>query len=513
MMSPFYRFAALLGAVIAVFCVSCNPFDDLSKATIPPYTPEIAVPLFNTTLNLKDIVASSGDSLGKLLVDVDGSMTYTYTGDTIKQTAGDLLKTLETTFIPVPLTDSVQTLNIGQLAFNGFSIVNGAIKQGTLRMSFFYNLRESVSGTLIFEDFKKNGQSLSIPIKANYPADAGNFIALPAQSLAGYQLKTNKGLITIRYIATTSSGVRTRLNSFFGNVSGLSFSYLEATTGDVPLAIPPGVVPVELYKNVSGSVNFTNPRIRLWVQNSFGFPVRIKSDAITALTKDGRTITLVSKLLQNGIDVPYPKNNEVGKIATQSFVFDTSNSNIAEIIAAQPIEFRYNASVLPNADKIPNLIGHITDASFLKVSVTIELPLTASTTGFEGDRAVRLDATDGKNIQEAEFKLITDNQMPIAISTQVYFTSDSRGFFKIDSLFQKGKTLVVDAASPSNALSSKETITLIPVSGERMSRIRSAPYAIIRTKLVTFNNGTAPVSIYARQKVNVRMGAKFKIKN
>jgi hypothetical protein len=513
MISPFYRFFPLLGVMIALFCVACNPFDDVSKATLPTYTPEIAVPLFNTSLNLKDIVASSGDTLGKLLVDVDGTMTYTYTGDTIQQTSSDLLKTLESAFIPVPLADTVQTLNIGQLAFNGFSIVNGVIKQGTLRMNFLYNLRESINGNLVFENFKKDGKSLTIPIKANFPADAGSFIALPPQLLAGYKLQTNKGLITIRYTAITASGAKVRLNSFFGNVSGLSFSYLEATTGDVPLAIPPGVVPVELYKNASGSVNFTNPRIRLWVQNSFGFPVRIKSDAITALTKDGRTLTLVSKLLEKGIDVPYPKNNEVGKIMTQSFVFDTSNSNIAEIIAAQPIEFRYNASILPNADKIPNLIGHVTDASFLKASVTIELPLNAATAGFEGDRAVRLDATDGKNITEAEFKLVTVNEMPIAISTQVYFTTDSRGVYKIDSLFQKGKTLVIEAASPSNALSTKETITFIPVSGERMSRIRSAPYAIIRTKLVTFNNGVAPVSIYARQKVNVRMGAKFKIKN
>lgn len=515
MTSPLSRTAYLVSFLCCtLLLVACNPFDDLSKAELPVYTPEIAIPLFNTSLSLKDMVESSGDTLGKLLIDPDGSLTYTYTGDTIKQSANDLLKSVESTPVPVFISDTIQIYTIGALTFNGFGIVSGDVKAGKLAMSFNYNFRENVTGTLTLPNFTKNGKPLTVPINATYTGETSKTISLPTESLAGYRLQTEKGTITFRYTAKTASGKSVKLNNFFGSMSGLSFGYLEATSANANLAVPPGKVPVELYKYAKGSVYFTDPRIVLWIQNSFGFPVRIKGNAITAITKDGREVALTSPLLEKGLDIAYPKANEdLSKFKTSRFVFDKTNSNIAEIIASQVVEFRYNVSVIANPDKIPNLIARVSDASALKSSVTIELPLNVSTSGFEGDRAVRLDAMDAKNVQEAEFKMVAENQMPLAVSLQVYFASDSKGNFKIDSLFQKGKTLVIDAASPSNALSTKEKTTFITVDADRMNRIRSAPFAIIRTQLATFNNGALPVSIYASQKVKVRMGAKLKIKN
>ena len=195
---------------------------------------------------------------------------------------------------------------------------------------------------------------------------------------------------------------------------------------------------------------------------------------------------------------------------TQTFVFDKDNSNIVDVLGSQPVALDYDVDAKTNPDSLLNIRGFLTDESYYKVQVEVELPMYGWARGFVATDTFEVDFSDYNNIKEVEFKVISDNGTALDVGTQVYFLDKDN--VVLDSLFTTQQTLV--AAAQVNAegivVEPFTKTSLISYSAERFDGIRTATTAQLTSAFSTVNNGAVSVKVFAQDKISVRMGMKVK---
>lgn len=201
----------------------------------------------------------------------------------------------------------------------------------------------------------------------------------------------------------------------------------------------------------------------------------------------------------------------MGKTAVTSFAFDKNNSNIVPILNASPVALDYQIDAIANPDSDPSIIGFMTDSSYFLVNVAVDLPIYGRARNFllEEDFSSDFGKLDG--FREAEFKLITENKLPLDANMQMYFIGANGQ--KLDSAFTKEQLLIeaakVDAGGNVTGISKKETI--IPFNAAQLDAVRNTKTIRVIAYVSTTSGGTVPVKVNANQGLSVKMGVKAKV--
>lgn len=505
---------------------SCQRFnvDDLA-----PRTPTLAFPLFNTTLTLKDLAAGivrsdvQGDTL---LTNADGSMTLSYAGDVASKPATDVFRFLQSGLIPVSDTVFTATLQ----APDSVAIRRATLKNGTFSVIISNPFRDTLRGTFRFPDLTTNGQPfvLNVVIPPNITRGGSPWNS-GVISMIDRTLSTRNNRITLGYALFLPNGQRVKVPDLLPGIAGvglsfsnLEFSYIEGYWGYNSYPLIRDTIGIDINQtNLDGSVRIANPVVTMRVVNSWGIPTRGVIKYLSFISKDGRELPLNSTLFRDGyIDFGYPSlaAGEVGRSKTTTLRFDRSNSNIEAIFNSQPVQLIYELDAIANVQRDPSLIGFLTDKSNISLNVQVDLTLEGSVKNFQATQD--LDVNFGEaatanldNVESAEFKLVTENEMPVATALQLYFF-DTRGSVIVDSLFAPPAPRIVAAAAPVNAAGiatgKQRTETLIPMSPARFDRIRESRKIRLKTAFTTSGEGNQTVRLLADQKTILKMGLLLK---
>ena len=257
---------------------------------------------------------------------------------------------------------------------------------------------------------------------------------------------------------------------------------------------------------MDGDISFEDPRIAIQVENSFGIPMSARLLNVKAITAAGNEINLTTSI--NSFDLNYPAINEIGESKTTTFYLDRNNSNIKDILDTRPTKILYEIEGTLNPQDINDLV-FLTDQSTLASILKIELPIHGTASGFTVQTSAEMDLQDIENISDAEFKLITDNGLPIDVDFQMYFQDENENI--IDSLFNEPQAVLSSAAidTNGNTVGTTESITFVDMPKDRMTMIQNAKAALINVSFSTTNNGNSSVIINSSQNVEIRMGAKI----
>jgi hypothetical protein len=209
---------------------------------------------------------------------------------------------------------------------------------------------------------------------------------------------------------------------------------------------------------------------------------------------------------------------EVGQTKYTDVYLDESNSNIADIFNAQPTRLIYELDGVSNAQQDPNIIGFLTDSSVISLNMRVELVLEGSARDFGAEQTLDLNFgdysdLDTADIEQVEFKLVTENGTPIAANLQMYFLDDNGLAF--DSLFTGNGALLMGAAPVNNegvANGTTRTEHFIPMDIERFDRVRTAKKAYLKTSFTTAEGGNKIVKLLATNETTVKMGLKVRTK-
>lgn len=230
------------------------------------------------------------------------------------------------------------------------------------------------------------------------------------------------------------------------------------------------------------------------------------------ITAEGEILPLESVFLtEGGIAFPYPNIDEVGEVRSTQFLFTRDNSNIDLVLGSKPVAIDYDVNALTNPNNDTSIRGFITDSSYYKVRVDVDLPLNGRAANFAVRDTYDLDLSAYDQIRSIEFKLITDNGLPLAVEVQGAFL-DAQGNV-LALLFPAAATVIGGAAVNAQGLPTgpNSVTTFIDWDAAQVETIRRANRLVLTTSFSTTQGLDRSVKILNNQFTQVRLGAIIKV--
>ncbi len=500
--------------VLSALTVGCSNLDDFADFDAVSGTAEYAVPLVDTDISLSDILRNFEQN-SSLTIDPDGTLRFNYSGDVITQNSSFLFAAIQHTlsqFPIIPITGRRMALPFSSPG--GLDLDRIDCKSGTVTYYAANRHAESVNATITFPDVKKNGQPLQFqftlpPYSGSGDAPFSTNFFIPA-SLTGYTITSDTDSIFIEYQAIRAGGISDTLANVLVSIQNLEFTYAEGYLGNFVHEGGRDTIHIDFFDNwIRGDVYFEDPTVTFYIENSFGIPTRSVVNVFNVITVNGAILPLESPYVTNGIDFPYPAISEVGQVKSDRFVFNKHNSNIDVILGSGPIAVDYDVNALTNPDNNPGIRGFITDESFYRVRVEVELPLYGRASGFVATDTFDLNLGELNGVDFAEFKLFTENELPMDIELQGYFIDENGSV--LDSLFTAQQLVVRGASVNGQGISTGKAAqtNIVPFPEARFERIKNARRVAISASFSTINNGTRSIKVLAHQNIKIKLGAKL----
>ncbi len=511
--------------VISLCClVSCSPIEDLEDFDTVAYEASYAFPLVNARVSLDDILENFQDE-ATLVVDPNGLFHFRYSGEVLSQTGSEIFLEIEngiealSNVTPDGIPVLTQQLSIPFIIPGGVELDKIRLKAGELKYQFRNTNSEAVDIVVRMPQFFKEGQALEFTHQLDGFAAGSEPPSFSNEDMPfdmnGVEVIPQNGAINIEYTATTvNSQQQVPLSSFFVKIDDAALTYAEGFLGTTVYDGPVDTIKIDFFEDWIGEdVAFEEPRVAYILENAFGIPTRSIVDSFNVITVEGQTLPLESELIENGIDFPYPTLEEIGQTKSSVFVFTKDNSNIDEILSSNPVEVRYDVDALTHPDGNRNIRGFLTDSSFYRVGVDVDLPFIGSAANFIARDTFDFSPGELEQLDSIELKFIAENAIPIAIDVQFYLADENNVI--LDSLFDQQTRLVEAAPVNSNGdvIDSVSKTTFVDIGGSRVEAFTNTDKLLLVASFSTTNDGTVPVKIFNNQFFDIKLGGIFKFVN
>ncbi len=501
------KLSYVLFCTCTLLVYSCQNYEDFREVDRVDHNPELAIPLVNSSLSLDDILENEED-FSFLTIAPDGSMSYNYSQDPVEKAASELIEEMED--FPLALVDSFMSVPV-QL-FENFTVSKLNLKNGTIAFDIQSSHTEDINLKITFPGMTQNGSPFEMQSIIEYQGTTPTTTSISPTSIQNFALNLAGGNLDIRYEAYNNAGQRVLLDLITGEAKDWTYSSIEGIWANETFTVNSDTIEVDLFDDITdGEISFADPKLILDIQNSIGFPVQMKIENMMAYTVDGNSIPFTS-IFSDGYNLKYPGLNEMGQETSDQIVLDKNNSNIISILNARPKYIVYDVVGIINPEDAQTT-GFIAEDSKVKGEFSIEIPIYGTASDFTIESISDFELEDIEQISHAEFKLITDNGIPLDLEMQVYFM-DENGL-EIDSLLQ-GQTALLSApemGANGAVINTTEQTNIIEIPAERVNLIQTAKQIKVKASLSTANQGMTPVRILSTQELKVRLGAILGIDN
>lgn len=470
--------------------------DDLDNK----WQPGIAIPLLNTTLTLENVLDNFSND-GFFTVGSDNLITVVYRGKTLSLSGGELFSLPDLAF---PMLTPTQNTPVPLP--NGIEFDNITLKNGKLTYSASSIQTQPVNVTLTMTDLTDNGT----PYQVQFQIPASNGMSATSftdsVNIADYNLSFTNGEFTTAYNATFANGIVTTLVGMTIEMEDLEYTYMDGYFGNANLALNPSKSAIDLFTNwQQGNINFVEPKLRLIFNNSFGMPIRLSIDSLSATTNFNGVVPFQSANLTTFDIAPAPM---VGGIEKTEILLDNTNSNIAALLSGVPYEFYYDFGAQTNPANNPSVMNFLTDSSRVTVDVDVELPMYGSIGLFAIRDTLELDFNEYKDIDAMKLKLTTDNGFPFEVQTQIYFLDETNQV--MDSLFTGSTTFLASASVDANGIVTSSTVNVQEqtLTANRFAALKErSKRSVLVGRLYTSNGGLDDVKILTSYQTTFQLGA------
>lgn len=489
--------------LISLFLIqSCvKDLQDIESIEVESWQPEVAVALANTTVSIQDFL-DDFDSQGYLDIDAENFMTLVYESNVFSVSGEEVI---DIPSFSIPMMDTSVVISYGDI-ITSFDIDFFTVKKGTLDFAFQSPYEEDMEVIIEVRNLTKNGSSLTYSTTAQYSGSSPTNVS-GAIDLSGYIMDFLNDEIEVRYIAKNAAGERKELQNMVLHFHDFEYSLIQGYFSQYNFDLPSDTILINLFETaVGGSLGVEDPKINLKITNSFGVPIEMIAESLTAETMSEGTME-ISSVLDEGIEFNYPSAMEVGQFKITNIGVNKDNSNFKEIISSSPTQLNYKLSAMTNPANDPSIKGFLLDTSRFVVDVEMEIPIWLSASNFAFEEVSDFDASFFEDVESAEFKLITENGLPIEAGVQVYFMDENN--LILDSLFNANTMTSIPAAEVNTvgevvSKSLSENITEFTI--DRIAKIQHATQVSIKGTVSTAEMGTVSVKFYTDYGMNFKLG-------
>lgn len=501
------HFAFFLSILSIFGCLVDERFDDTA---IEGYRAEFAIPLFQSTSPIIEVLENVGKD-AYAGINEDSLVAIIYRGDVQSRSSNDLFGAFTDFPFPVPIVTNPFEF---ALPTNEFQLKSALFNKGEIYVNFYSSIQDSLYVIFTVENLVKDGEPFRI--YSVIPNENGNASPLEEKRTpAGYSLLPDQDTLRFSYTAKnlrTDSLVDIDLITFQLRNAGIS--YAEGYLTNQFYDLPRDTVFIDLFQNwVSGSIQWLNPSITLFIENSFGFPLQIRTSTFNVQTLNGPKQKVDAPLLDS-FDIAFPEFGEIGDSRLTTLRIDPSNSsNIESIINEGPLWVEYDLDAETNANAGEPDLGFATDSSSLRVSVQIELPMHGNFRDFTTLDTLDLNFQNYEDADEVEFKWVSENEVPLDFQMQARFLDDEGK--TIDSLLDEASQVMKAAAVGPDGVSIETTTqtVYIPISTDRFQNIKRAKRVLLESRFSSFSHETGEiVKVLPDQEIRIRMGGVFRYK-
>ena len=500
------------GLVMLCFCLcftSClKDIKDIdSIEVIDDWQPEFALPLVNTTISIQDVV-DNFETGGYLDVDGDNFMKLVYQGHIYSITGEEMVAIPDFT---IPMVIPEMSIPYGDLNMP-IEIDYFTAKKGKIDFSFESTHAEDLDVMIEVKNLSKNGVTLKIETEATN-AGSSPILVSGTEDLTDYVMQFVTGQIDVKYVATNANGDQKTLDNFVLEFSEFEYNYVQGYFDQYMFDLPKDEIVIDLFENsTAGNIYVEDPKINLTITNSFGVPIQITADDLSATTADGSTMAITSPL-DNGFNFNYPTPMEAGQSKTSMININNTTSNIVDLIANSPKEIQFELSAMTNPMADPSIRGFVKDDSRFDIDVEVEIPMHLSASNFKIENTSEFDASVFDEVEAAEFKLFVENGLPVEAGVQVHFKDDAG--VVLATLFDTTTDLIIAApvdadGKVTNFSTGEQTVML---DADKIAEIKDATQITIEGTASTTDNGNTAVKFYTDYGMSFKLGAKAKMSN
>ncbi|MEX0813467.1 MAG: hypothetical protein WD048_14710 [Chitinophagales bacterium] len=477
---------------------------DLDNLSTRNWSPEIAVPLINSSFFVQDIIKKF-ETGGFIKTDSTQLITVVYTGKVVSISGENLIPVPDQSFTTI---DSSSNVNF---AFPGGDLIHFIIvKSGTFNYRMLSNRQEDIRVTITIPKATKNGAPLRIVKDLPY---TGSPIEYSGQSdLSGYLLDltgsagNSSNTIEVKYQAELmSNGQRILLDEFEGSFENIRYNFMEGFFGLKNFEKGMDTIVLDIFKNwISGTVFIENPMMNMLVQNSFGMPLELH---LTDFNASNRQVALPisGSAFNTGYDLGFPDGNSIGSAENTDIVLNSDNSNLQNVLAIAPNRLNFGFNVTANTNPF-TVLGFLTDESQFTIDVDLEIPLQGRIDNLVLADTFAMELDNIEEIDYADFKLFTENTFPVDLQIQVYFTDDQDQI--VDSLLSTPKIILASGiAEPGSDIRIPvQEETIISFGAEKLDHFFNSSKMTVNVRLASTGGGAESVRFLSTQSLSVKLG-------
>ncbi len=511
--SNFKFYTILQNKIIITFSfiflfIGCNTYDSIDVSTGDA---NFGIPLIHASFGLLDVDTKTEDNIEVVFDSLD-RVFVNYKGEVLRQDALDVFFPLPLlSFFPVadtvaplalPIPDEVI---INKVIFNSFT---------NIQFKFTTSLNETIPITLKIPEFTKDGEIFEKTYTIEPSGEDTTRYETIFYNMDYWVFESESdNVFEINYDARDAMGNRIKLDRVEMFVDVLSFRYGEGYFGQRNFNIEKDIIEVNIFQNwLSGGFTFDDPKVTMYIKNSFGFPVRSIFNKIEITTINDNVFELESTNLMGGVDFNYPSISEIGSTKETSFDFTSDNSNIGQIFNEKAKKLFYDLDAITNPEN-ESIIGFYTDSSYYSVDIAVEVPLWLKARDLVLTDTVSLNFGDQLDrLHSGEIIGQIKNAYPVDVS------------FKMEFLNEKDEPIVllpaVDWISINSTLDqsqsladTEEQLFSIPIEQENLDLIQKAKKIAIIGKFDTDSTvNDESIWLHTYQGIDIKVSASFKLK-
>ncbi len=497
-----FRSSFYLVFLLLAFLASCLP--DIQDVKVDRTHLKIAAPLINSKTTVDNLFDKVGRS-DNIVIYPDNTLGFVYKGNVVEVTGKELFRSFGRLFFK--LVDKKSTINI---PIPDQEVKEGHIGGDTLIFLFQGNGKDTIDYTLTIPTMKSpDGQPLSI--KTHFDGEPIRI----KRSVKDFSFGFNPGnSFDVLIDAKDKDGQDLPdIGAVWMAYDTLYFTYIEGVFGKDSFLLPKDTVIIDVFDKLEeGGAFFKDPQVTVTIESSFGFPVSARIKELSVINKKQLRVPLHSPLIDKGIFLEYPSLAEVGASKSTVFAFDKDNSNIYTAFNSNPTKLIYEFTGIGNPDPSNPTLGFVTDSSFLRINVKVELPINGWVDRFALSEKVDWNWDPGNlsSVDSVTIKTILNNGLPIDMEVQVYLLKDDE---VLDSIFVPKRWQVkgapIDAVGFSTGLTENRNSTKVGKSV--IDHMQMANKALYKLKVSTTNAPDKTSSVRKTDVIDLKLGVLVQI--